>query len=105
MMRIPALTRAVLALVFGIASYTSAQTAAATSQASQAGNGPPAPAPLSNVASNEQLGFDIDRFLGDPANTPVHLTHGTIRTHAILTPGNPYQPGPNAAVLEYRKLL
>jgi mannose-6-phosphate isomerase-like protein (cupin superfamily) len=47
----------------------------------------------------------IDRFMGSPEDQPVHLSHGTILTHAILTSGNPNQPGPQAAVLEYRKLL
>ena len=55
--------------------------------------------------SNEQNGVDIDRFIGNPVNTPVHLSHGTLLTHAILRAGDPYTPGLQGAVLEYRKEL
>ena len=55
--------------------------------------------------NNEQEGVDIDRFLGYPVQKTVHLSHGTLLTHSILTAGDPYVPGPNGAVLEYRKLL
>ena len=55
--------------------------------------------------SNEQSGVDIDRFIGRPENSPVHLSHGTLLTHTILANGDPYNPGPNGAVLEYRKDL
>ena len=58
-----------------------------------------------NVRSNEQAGVDIDRFIGYPVNSPVHLSHGTLLTHSILKAGDPYQPGPSGAVLEYRKDL
>ncbi len=58
-----------------------------------------------NVRNNEQSGVLIDRFLGNPLNSPPHLSHGGFITHAILTAGNPYEPGPPAAVLEYRKEL
>jgi mannose-6-phosphate isomerase-like protein (cupin superfamily) len=55
--------------------------------------------------SNEQAGVDIDRFIGDPATSPVHLSHGTLLTHSILRAGDPYNPGSHGAVLEYRKDL
>jgi mannose-6-phosphate isomerase-like protein (cupin superfamily) len=57
------------------------------------------------VGLNEQEGVSVDRFFGSPEDQPVHLSHGTLLTHAILSAGNPNQPGPQASVLEYRKLL
>jgi hypothetical protein len=58
-----------------------------------------------NSRSNEQAGVDIDRFIGNPVNSPVHLSHATLLTHSILKGGDPYSPGPAGAVLEYRKDL
>jgi mannose-6-phosphate isomerase-like protein (cupin superfamily) len=55
--------------------------------------------------SNEQEGVDIDRFIGYPTNKTVHISHGTLLTHSILRSGDPYVPGPQGAVLEYRKDL
>lgn len=55
--------------------------------------------------SNEKEGVDIDRFIGHPSEKTVHLSHGTILTHAILKAGDPNNPGPQSAVLEYRKEL
>src|SRR3954449_8952430 len=59
-------------------------------------------APATNVRSNEQIGVNIDRFIGNPVNAPAHLSHGGLITHSILTAGNPYEPGAPGAVLEYR---
>src|SRR3989442_1551709 len=56
-------------------------------------------------ASNEQAGVDIDRFIGYPVAKTAHLSHGTLLTHSILKAGDPYKPGPQGAVLEYRKEL
>jgi mannose-6-phosphate isomerase-like protein (cupin superfamily) len=58
-----------------------------------------------NPQSNEQGGVDIDRFIGDPSGTPVHLSHHTLLIHSILKNGDPYKPGLRGAVLEYRKEL
>jgi len=57
------------------------------------------------VSLNEKEGVSIDRFIGQPKDNPVHLSHGTLLIHDILTPGDPYHPGAQGAVLEYRKLL
>jgi mannose-6-phosphate isomerase-like protein (cupin superfamily) len=57
------------------------------------------------VGLNEVEGVSVDRFIGHPENQPVHLSHGTLLTRAILSAGNPNQPGPQGDVLEYRKLL
>jgi hypothetical protein len=64
-----------------------------------------AQAPPKDEMSNEQAGVDIDRFIGGPVDKPVPLSHGTLLTHTILRSGNPYEPGPRGAVLEYRKEL
>jgi mannose-6-phosphate isomerase-like protein (cupin superfamily) len=64
--------------------------------------GPGAQAPR---GSNEQDKVDVDRFMGYPSNKTVHLSHGTLLTHSILRAGDPYEPGPQGAVLEYRKDL
>jgi hypothetical protein len=53
--------------------------------------------------SNQTVGIDIDRFVGNPLLSPVHVTHGVIFQRSILRKGNPYQPGDPGAVLEYRK--
>jgi len=58
-----------------------------------------------NALSNEQAGVDIDRFIGLPGDSPVHLSHATLLTHNILKAGDPYSPGPKGSVLEYRKDL
>ena len=57
------------------------------------------------VGLNEVENVSVDRFIGSPDTQPVHLSHGTLLTHTILSAGNPNQPGPQSAVLEYRKLL
>src|SRR5215471_7793979 len=75
--------------------------------ASAARNGASAapPAARSNERSNEQAGVDVDRFMGYPSNKTVHISHAGLLTHSILRAGNPYEPGPQGAVLEYRKDL
>ena len=55
--------------------------------------------------SNEKAGIDIDRFIGNPDNSPVHLSHGTLLYHTILRNGNPYAASGSGNVLEYRKDL
>ena len=67
--------------------------------AAEAGNAVPAD------LSNEKAGVDIDKFIGSAVNAPVHLSHGTLLTHTILRGGDPYHPGPQGSVLEYRKDL
>lgn len=57
------------------------------------------------VGLNEVENVSVDRFIGDPDEQPVHLSHGTLLTHAILMSGDPNQAGPQSAVLEYRKQL
>ena len=65
----------------------------------------PAPQRQQFVGLNEKEGVSIDRFIGRPTNNPVHFSHGSILTHEILAAGDPYHPGPQGAVLEYRQLL
>lgn len=64
-----------------------------------------APAPRIFPGLNEVEGVSVDRYIGHPELNPVHLSHGMLLTHAILQAGDPYTPGPQGAVLEYRKLL
>ncbi len=90
-----------------VALLLAALPCAALHRLAQTPQAPPAAAPQRQVfvGLNEVEHVSVDRFLGDPKDQPVHLSHGTLLTHAILTAGNPNQPGPQAAVLEYRKLL
>lgn len=66
---------------------------------------PASPAPEHFVGLNEKEDVSVDRFIGRPTDNPVHLSHHTLLTHAILTAGDPDNPGPQGAVLQYRKLL
>jgi mannose-6-phosphate isomerase-like protein (cupin superfamily) len=59
----------------------------------------------SNPQSNEAAGVDIDRFIGIAAESPVHLSQGLLLTHSMLKAGDPYHPGLDRSVLEYRKDL
>ncbi len=78
---------------------------ACIADAQQPGGGRGGGAAATNIRSNEQIGVNIDRFIGNPVNSPAHLSHGGLITHNILSAGNPYEPGPPGAVLEYRKDL
>jgi mannose-6-phosphate isomerase-like protein (cupin superfamily) len=66
---------------------------------------PPARQQQHFVGLNEKEGVWIDRFIGNPGDQPVHLSHGTLLTRKILGAGNPYQDGPVGDVLDFRKLL
>jgi mannose-6-phosphate isomerase-like protein (cupin superfamily) len=59
----------------------------------------------SNPKSNEDLGVDIDRFIGRASDSPTHLSHGLLLTHSMLRAGDPNHPGNHGAVLEYYKDL
>ena len=52
-----------------------------------------------------QTGVSIDRFVGDPSRTIARLSHDVIFTQSILRAGDPAAPGPDGAVLQYRKEL
>ncbi len=51
--------------------------------------------------SNERVGIDIDRFIGDANTAPSRLTHDVMFTRSILRAGDPLQPGDPGAVLRY----
>jgi hypothetical protein len=53
--------------------------------------------------SNQVVGVDIDRFIGYPSKAFTNVSHGGLMTRSMLRHGNPYNPGPNGAVLEYRE--
>jgi mannose-6-phosphate isomerase-like protein (cupin superfamily) len=81
---------------------------AARAQAPSGQQAPPAAANPDRqvfVGLNEKEGVSVDRFFGHPKDNPVHLSHGTLLTHEILGAGDPYHPGPQGDVLEYRKTL
>jgi len=55
--------------------------------------------------SNEQVGINIDRFIGSPFQSHPEVSHGAIIKRAILTHGDPATLGEPRAVLQYRKEL
>jgi len=92
--------------IVSIALFLCSVLAAAQSPSNQPAPGAPAnPERQQFVGLNEKEGVSVDRFIGHPKDNPVHLSHGTLLVHDILTPGDPYHPGAQGAVLEYRKLL
>lgn len=79
-------------------------TAAVVGGAVQAQTPPPAaPALIREPPSNLQVGLNADRFIGDPGRSVTRISRDAIMTRAILTAGDPSQPGPDGAVLRYRK--
>jgi mannose-6-phosphate isomerase-like protein (cupin superfamily) len=90
-----------------VALLLSSFVATAQTPTSQPAPGAPAAGPQRApvVGLNEKEGVSVDRFIGHPADNPVHWSHGTLMTQAILEAGDPYHPGPQGDVLEYRKLL
>ena len=54
---------------------------------------------------NDEAGVDVNRFIGIPQNSPIHLSHGSLLSRTMLQGGDPYKPGPAGAVLEYHKEL
>ena len=57
------------------------------------------------LPSNQELGVNINHFIGDPARSHPYLSHGDIVTRTILTHGDPLSHGQPGAILEYRKEL
>jgi hypothetical protein len=55
--------------------------------------------------SNQELGVDINHFIGDPAKSHPYLWDESIITRSILGHGDPLSFGPPGAILEYRKEL
>ncbi len=53
--------------------------------------------------SNQVVGINIDRFIGDPLLSPVHVVEDAIFERSILHHGDPYHPGDRGAVLEFWK--
>ena len=53
--------------------------------------------------SNRQAGVSIDRYIGSWKDSEPVVTHGSLIERAILSPGDPYKPGPPGAVLEFHK--
>ena len=57
------------------------------------------------LPSNQELGVNINHFIGDPARSHPYLSHEAIVTRSILTHGDPLSHGEPGAILEYRKEL
>ena len=76
-----------------------AQQAAAPAAAAAAGPNGDVPR---EIPSNQVTGIDIDRFIGDPYKAFTRVTNGGLNARTMLSHGDPYNPGPNGAVLEYR---
>jgi hypothetical protein len=57
------------------------------------------------LPSNQELGVDINHFIGDPARSHPYLSHDAIIARSILTHGDPLSHGEPGAILEYRKEL
>ena len=57
------------------------------------------------LPSNQELGVDINRFIGNPARSHPYLSHDAIIMRSILRHGDPHRPGEPGAILEYRKEL
>lgn len=91
-----------LTLIAAAACWAQGGAPAAPAPGAAPAGGPPA---QTNRLTNEQLGVDVDRFIGYPTAKTAHLSHGTLLVHSILKNGDPYKPGPQGAVLEYRKEL
>jgi hypothetical protein len=57
------------------------------------------------LPSNQELGVDINRFIGNPAKSHPYVSHDAIIMRSILRHGDPLHPGEPGAILEYRKEL
>jgi hypothetical protein len=99
-----------VALALGVCAIQMTTPAPAAAQASA----PVTAAPRANAAqrandgvpreipSNQETGIDIDRFIGDPYKAVTRVTNGGLNARSMLRNGDPYNPGANGAVLEYR---
>jgi hypothetical protein len=57
------------------------------------------------LPSNQGLGVDINRFIGNPVKSHAYLSHDAIVMRSILRHGDPLRPEDPGAILEYRKEL
>lgn len=55
--------------------------------------------------ANRLTGVNIDQFIGSWSHSETTITHGVLIERIILRAGNPEQPGPPGAVLEFHKHL
>jgi hypothetical protein len=101
----------VVALALAVYAIQMMTPAPADAQASTPANAAPRandPAARANdgvpreIPSNQVTGIDIDRFIGDPYKAFTRVANGGLNARTMLRNGDPYNPGPNGAVLEYR---
>ena len=95
--RAAALALVVCAIQMTTPAPAAAQGGAPTNAAPRASDGVPREIPANHVT-----GIDIDRFIGDPYKAFTRVTNGGLNARTMLRHGDPYKPGANGAVLEYR---
>ena len=93
-------------IALGISAGALAAPQSAWAQGSASATAAAAPRPNDGVPreipSNQVTGIDIDRFIGDPYKAFTRVTNGGLNARTMLRNGDPYNPGPNGAVLQYR---
>ena len=82
-----------------------AQTSSEEAQGIVVEYGTATPGIRHELPSNQELGVDINRFIGNPARSHPYLSHDAIIMRSILRHGDPHVPGEPGAILEYRKEL
>lgn len=105
MRRILVLLAVGIGAVIGVTRGVGAQapeSGAAQPQAAGRGQGGGRGGGVPEPVSNERTNVHIDRFFGDPIDSIARLSHGGLLTRTILRNGNPAEPGPAGAVLEFR---
>src|SRR5262249_48865520 len=85
--------------------FAQAQTLPSNTQGITVQYGTSQPGVRHELPSNQELGVDINHFIGDPARSHPYLSHDAIITRSILTHGDPLSLGQPGAILEYRKEL
>ena len=60
---------------------------------------------LPPIPSNEEVGIDIDDFIGQPLSSSERVSHKGLLIRTILTEGDPRSPSRPGAVLRYRREL
>jgi Cupin domain len=99
-----ALLSAAVSTVYRIGSYE-AQEVPSSEAGITVQYGTSTPDRRHELPSNQELGVDINRFIGNPAKSHPYLSHDAIVTRSILSHGDPLATGAPGAILEYRKEL
>ena len=70
-----------------------AQTSSEEAQGIVVEYGTATPGIRHELPSNQELGVDINRFIGNPARSHPYLSHDAIIMRSILRHGDPHRPG------------